>query len=384
MIRILLIGAGMMGRAIAYDLVRREGIDEILLADRELGRAEAIADWVRDRRIVPRRLDVSARRAVREAMEGCTVAISAVPYFFNLSLAEAAVESGVRFCDLGGNNRIVTAELALDEKAREAGVTLIPDCGLAPGLVNILAADAIKGLEEVDSVQIRVGGLPQNPRPPLDYQIVFSPHGLLNEYLEPATIIREGRVAEVHSLTGLEEIAFPPPYENLEAFHTSGGSSTLPQTLLGRVKNLDYKTIRYRGHLEKVRAIADLGFFDEEPRSIEGTKVVPREMAVCLLEEHLSFNEPDVVLLCVTARGRADDRDYEVRYQMIDRYDKETNLSAMMRTTGFPIAQIASMLATDQITTRGAIPQESCVPSEEFLNGLRARGLAIERTVVER
>jgi len=151
------------------------------------------------------------------------VAISAVPYFFNLSLAEAAVESGVHFCDLGGNNRIVAAEFALDAKAKEAGVTLIPDCGLAPGLVNILAVGAIDGLEAVKSVEIRVGGLPQKPHPPLDYQIVFSPHGLLNEYMEPATVIQNGKVAEVPSLTGWEEIAFVPPYDRLEAFHTSGG-----------------------------------------------------------------------------------------------------------------------------------------------------------------
>lgn len=381
--RILLLGAGMMGRAIAYDLSKRKELKEIILADRDPKRAKKITDWLRDRRVVPRRLDVSARRAVREAMEGCDVAISAVPYFFNLSLAEAAVESGVHFCDLGGNTRIVAAELALSEKAKKANVTLIPDCGLAPGLVNILAAAAIEGIKEVDSVEIRVGGLPQRPHPPLDYQIVFSTHGLLNEYLEEATVIHDGRITAVPSLTSWEEITFPPPYEDLEAFYTSGGSSTLPQTLLGRVKELDYKTIRYQGHLEKVKAMVELGFFDEEPRLIDGTKVVPRELTVHLLTEHLAFDEPDVVLLRVTARGRQEGRTQEVRYQMIDHYDEKTGLSAMMRTTGFPIAQIAFMLATGRIAARGALPQESCVPTEEFLYDLRERGLTIERSVVE-
>jgi lysine 6-dehydrogenase len=373
--RALLIGAGMMGRAIAYDLSRRKELKEIILADRDPKRAKKITDWLRDRRVVPRRLDVSARRAVRETMEGCDVAISAVPYFFNLSLAEAAVKSGVHFCDLGGNTQIVAAELALSEKAKKADVTLIPDCGLAPGLVNILAVAAIEGIKEIDSVRIRVGGLPQRPHPPLDYQIVFSPHGLLNEYLEEATVIKDGRISEIPSLDGLEEISFPPPYENLEAFYTSGGSSTLPQTLLGRVRELDYKTIRYRGHLEKV--------FDEKPRFIDETKVVPRELTVQLLTEHLTFDEPDVVLLRVTARGRREDRIQEVRYQMVDNYDEKTGLSAMMRTTGFPIAQVAFMLATGRIAARGALPQESCVPTGEFLDGLRERGLTIERTVAE-
>jgi len=381
--KILLIGAGMMGRAIAYDLVRRKAVTELVLVDRDRGKAEGIAKWLADRRVIPQRLDVSAPRAVREAMEGCSVAISAVPYFFNLSLAEAAVESGIHFCDLGGNNRIVAAEFALDGKAKDAGVTLIPDCGLAPGLVNILAVGAIEGFEQVESVGIRVGGLPQNPRPPLDYQIVFSPHGLINEYMELATIIRDGKITEVPSLTGWEEIAFPSPYENLEAFHTSGGSSTLPQTFLGRVRHLDYKTIRYRGHLEKIKAMVELGFFDTTPRAIDDTEVVPRELAVRLFSERLTFDEPDVVLLRVNARGERNGQSCGVRYQMIDRYDEKSGLSAMMRTTGFPIAQIAFMLGSGQIEMRGALPQESCIPSKEFLGGLRERGLAIEQENVE-
>ena len=164
--KIILIGAGMMGQAIAYYIASHDDVDQIVVADRELSRAEMIAERLRDTRIAPLRLDVSAPRAVREAMDGFDVAISAVPYFFNLNLARAAVESGVSFCDLGGNNRIVAGELALDAKAREARVTVIPDCGLAPGLVNILAAAAVEDLDDVESVSIRVGGLPQHPRPP--------------------------------------------------------------------------------------------------------------------------------------------------------------------------------------------------------------------------
>ena len=379
--RIILIGAGMMGQAISSYIASHDDVDEIIVADRDLSRAERIAQRLRDTRIVPRRLDVSAPGAVREAMHGSDVAISAVPYFFNLNLARAAVESGVSFCDLGGNNRIVAGELALDEQAREAGVTIIPDCGLAPGLVNILAAAAVEDLDTAESVSIRVGGLPQHPRPPLGYQIVFSPHGLINEYMEPSTVLRDGEIVTVPSLTEREEISFPSPYDRLEAFHTSGGSSTLPQTLHGRVKNLEYKTIRYPGHLEKIKAMADLGFFDNEPQQIDGVDVVPRLLAVHLLRERLSFDEPDVILLRVSARGTSAGTPIEIRYEMIDNYDESTGLSAMMRTTGFPIAQIALMIARGEITARGAIPQETCVPTEAFLAGLLAHGLRIERTV---
>ncbi len=377
--RILLLGAGMMARAIAYSLATKDEVDSIVVADREAGCAETIARFVGDRRVVPVALDVEDAPALRRTLAGSAVVISAVPYFYNLKLAKAALEAGAHFCDLGGNNSIVRAELALDGEAKTRGVAVIPDCGLAPGLVNILAADAIQGLGDVESVEIRVGGLPERPRPPLDYQIVFSPHGLINEYMERSTVIENGKTVEVQSLTGLEEIAFPPFFQSLEAFHTSGGSSTLPLTLLGRVRNLNYKTIRYRGHAEKVKTIADLGFFDTQVRSIDGIEVVPRELAVRLLTERLSFCEPDLVLLRVIARGTRAGRPVTVCYEMIDRHDPVTGLSAMMRTTGFPIAEIAYLLATGAVTARGAIPQELCVPVAPFLEGLRALGLRIER-----
>ena len=378
--KILLIGAGLMAHAVAYALVRHSELTELVVVDRERERAEAVATRLSDRRVRVERLDVSAPRAVREVMQGCAVAISAVPYFFNLSLAKAAVDCGVHFCDLGGNNRIVEAEFALSEEAERAGVALVPDCGLAPGLVNVLTAGAIAEMTEVDSVAIRVGGLPQRPRPPLDYQIVFSPYGLINEYMEPAMILRDGEIVQVPSLSDREELSFPAPYDRLEAFHTSGGSSTLPRTLHSRVRNLDYKTIRYRGHLEKVKAMADLGFFEEQPLEIDGQTVVPRELAVRLFDKRLSFNESDVVLLDVTARGRTDAGARAVSYRMIDTYDETTDLSAMQRATGFPIAQIALLLSTGEIAARGTLEQEISVPVETFLDGLREQGLRIERS----
>lgn len=378
--RIMVLGAGMMARAIAFNLAQREEIDEICLVDREVKKAEQIANWLSDKRVIPMRLDVTAPRAVREAMRGCVAAISAVPYFLNLSLAQAAIASGTHFCDLGGNNCIVEKEFALDEQAKQARVTIIPDCGLAPGLVNILTAGAIAELTDVEVVKIRVGGLPQCPHPPLDYQVVFSAHGLINEYMEQATIIRDGKAVKRASLTEPEEISFPG-YERLEAFHTSGGTSTLPQTMLGRVANLDYKTIRYPGHLEKISAMAKLGFFDTTPRLVNEVEVSPRELAVQLLSENLSFDEPDVVLLRVTANGSIDDQAVEVCYQIIDHFDEKTGLSAMMRTTGFPAAQVVFMLASGGIKECGTLTQETHVPHEEFVAGLRRFGIGVERTV---
>ena len=163
-------------------------------------------------------------------------------------LARAAIEARTNFCDLGGNNSVVDSELALDAQARAAGINIIPDCGLAPGMVSVLAAHGAARFRRLDELHIRVGGLPQKPRPPLDYQIVFSVEGLINEYVERARVIRDGEIIEVESMTEVESLQFPAPFGQMEAFQTSGGTSTLPETFLGRIRELDYKTIRYTGN----------------------------------------------------------------------------------------------------------------------------------------
>jgi len=380
-VRILVVGAGMMGTAIAHDLTRRDDIDEVIVGDRELGRARALVERLASTRATAVQLDATAPRAVREAMDGCTAVISAVPYFLNAALARAAIDASAHFCDLGGNPEVVDAEFALDGDAAAAGVTIVPDCGLAPGLANILAAGAVRQLDHAKRVRLRVGGLPQQPRPPLDYQIVFSPYGLINEYAEPCSVVRGGVRQEVPPLTEIEPMAFDAPFDALEAFHTSGGSSTLPRTLANQVEDLDYKTIRYPGHARIVKALLDLGLFDSAPREVGDVEASPREMVAGLFAERMSFGEPDVVLLRVEATGTLSGRPTTVRYELVDRFDPETGLSAMMRCTGFPAAAVAHLLACGRIDRPGAHPQELVVPVDAYVGSLRERGLAIEHTV---
>jgi lysine 6-dehydrogenase len=379
----LVIGAGLMGSAVALDLAGRADIDEVVLADRDVRRAQEAAKRVRSPRVRPLLLDATAPRAVREAMASATVSVSAVPYFLNAALAQAAVEARCHFLDLGGNNDAVARELALDEGARAAGITIVPDCGLAPGMASVLAAGAVAALDRAEAVHLRVGGLPLRPRPPLDYQLVFSPYGLINEYSEPARIRRDGALIEVDPLTEVEPIAFAPPFDDLEAFHTSGGSSTLVDTLPDSVRQLDYKTIRYPGHAAIVKAMLDLGLFDRHPVVVGDGEVVPRELTAALLASRLAFDEPDVVLLRVEATGAIGGEPRTVRYELVDRPAPENGLTAMMRCTGFPAAEIAYLLATGAIDAPGAHPQELVVPVERFVDDLRARGLDITCTTVE-
>lgn len=373
--RMLVLGAGRMGLGAVHDLVSQPDVMGVTVADYELSKAELIARRYGGK-VRAAQIDCSDHADVVELMRGHASAVSCVNYWLNERLAKAAIEAGTHFCDLGGNNDVVDAELALDAEAREAGINIIPDCGLAPGMVAVLVAHAAQRFESIDEVHIRVGGLPQTPRPPLDYQMVFSVEGLINEYVEPARIIRDGKIQTVDSMTELESLTFPEPFGKMEAFQTSGGTSTLVETFLGRVRELDYKTIRYPGHCAKFKAMIDLGLCSSEPVEVDGVAVKPRRLLGELLVKNLPHDEPDAVLVRVEMTGGGK----RVRYDIVDRSDPETGLSAMMRTTAFPASIVALMMARNQTTSKGALPQERCIPPDAFMTELAARNIRVDVT----
>jgi lysine 6-dehydrogenase len=367
-----------MGLGAAYDLAHNSAAEAATVADIDMGRARAVVETVRSDRLTPAQVDVSDRSQVVALMRGHDACISCVVYHHNLELARAALEAHVNFCDLGGNNAVVDAELALDAEARRAGINIIPDCGLAPGMVSVLAAHGAARFDDLDELHIRVGGLPQTPRPPLDYQMVFSVEGLINEYVERARVIRDGRIVEVDSMTEVEELSFGAPYERMEAFQTSGGTSTLPESFLGRVRELDYKTIRFPGHCEKFKLLIDLGLAaSEEVEFADGTRVAPRRVLGEMLVRRLPADEPDVVLIRLEFSGHMEGRRQTLRYDILDRFDARTRLSAMMRTTAFPASIVAQMMASGRTTGRGALPQERSIPPAEFVAELAARDINI-------
>jgi lysine 6-dehydrogenase len=370
--RILVLGAGRMGLGAVHDLAKQPDVEEVTVADMSAERAEHVASTV-EGNVRPRAIDVSNHEDVVALMRGHDSAISCVNYWLNERLARAALEAGTSFCDLGGNNDIVDAELALDAEARSRGINIIPDCGLAPGMVAVLVAHGAAQFKQLDEIHIRVGGLPQNPKPPLDYQLVFSVEGLINEYIERARVIRNGAITMVDSMTEVEELDFPEPFGRMEAFQTSGGTSTLPETFLGRVRELDYKTIRYPGHCAKFKTMIDLGLCSSEKIVVDGVAVSPRRVLGDLLVRNLPADEPDVVLVRVEFVGEG----RRLRYDIIDRYDESTGLSAMMRTTAFPASIVALMMARGQTTQKGALPQERCIPPELFMQELAKREIVV-------
>lgn len=373
--KVLVLGAGRMGRAITFDLARSREVEEVILADIDIEKAKN-AYKIDDQKVRFEHIDVTNSNIV-ESMKECDSVISAVTYQHNFMLARAAIDARVNLCDLGGNIDIVEKELELNKRAKKAGITIIPDCGLAPGITNILAFHGAKKFDEINAIHLRVGGIPQNPEPPLGYKIFFSVQGLLNEYTGKARVIRNGKIMEVDPLTEIEEIEIQP-FGKLEAFQTSGGTSTLCNTFKGKVKELDYKTIRYPGHCEKFRVMMDLGLASQEAIEVDGQMVKPRDILAALLNAKLADKDAkDVVILRVSISGKKEGKKKKIVYNLIDYFDENNNISAMMRTTAYPASIIAQMLANGRIKERGALPPELCVPADLFLAELKKRGINV-------
>ncbi len=372
----LLLGAGLQGTAIAFDLLRQADDTTLLtVCDADPGALARLRARLPDDRLRIAAGDVGDPAFLTPLLADASTVISAVNYWFNLELTQLAIAHGRHFLDLGGNIHVVERQLALDGEARAAGITVVPDCGLAPGMATLLAYHLQTPFEAVESLRVRVGGLPQDPRPPLGYRLLFAVQGLINEYIEPAVVVRDGVRREVASLADVEELEFPPPFGRLEAFNTSGGISTLPLTLAGRVREMDYKTIRYPGHCERFRVLVDLGLCASEPVEFGGGRFAPRDFLGERLERALGYADRDWALVLIEVEGRLGGRRQRRSLRLIDAYDATNGISAMMRTTGYPAAIIARMLASGAIARRGVQPQELAVPGETMLAELRARGI---------
>jgi lysine 6-dehydrogenase len=376
--RMLVLGAGLQGSACAYDLLQNKDVSEVRLADLHTGHLPEFLAPYSGKRLIPTPLDVRDREAVGALMREADAVMSAIPYYFNLELAKHAVEAGVHFCDLGGNTEIVFEQKALDAKARAKGITIIPDCGLAPGMVNILAEYGIRQLDTVDEVKIFVGGLPQHPEPPLNYQIVYSLEGVLDYYTTLSWIIRDGVRTQVKALSEREIVSFPKPLGDLEAFHTAGGLSTMAFRYEGKIPSMEYKTLRYPGHAAIMEAIRDLGFLDQDPVEVKGGRVAPRDVAIATMGPRLTKpGAHDLVALRVTVRGKKSGKEKLIDWELVDHYDDEHGISAMMRTTGYSLSITGQMQARGEIPLNGVHTPDECVPAEKYIDALRQRGINI-------
>jgi lysine 6-dehydrogenase len=383
--RYAVIGAGRQGTAAAYDFGRFGEAETIWMGDSDQAQAERAAQRVND--LLGRPL---ARPQVIEAGDPHGVAgwlrkeridafVSAVPYFFNLGLTEAAIQTGAGMTDLGGNSEVVLQQLARTGDAAEAGCSIVPDCGQVPGMGTSLILYAMEHLDQTSDVLMWDAGLPQAPQSPWNYALHFSIEGLTNEYSGDCLYIRDGKTVGVPALEEIELVEFPSPIGSLEAFTTSGGLTTAARTFAGKLRTLQNKTMRYPGHFAQLKTIQQLGLLELKPVEVDGQRVVPRHLLHALWDPQIRADPetPDLILIRIQAKGKKDGRSAEVRVDLIHRFDEATGFSAMEQGTGWHAAILTEAIAFGRVP-HGVIPVEMAMGGTGFVEQAKRRGFAID------
>lgn len=379
--KVVVLGAGLMGKEVARDLVASESVEKVYLADLVVSAAEEFVVTLNTNKVEVIELDATSSESLENVMSKGNVAINALFYEFNEAVAKAAMATGVHTVDLGGHIGGITEHvLAMADEAKAAGVTIIPDLGVAPGMVNILAGYGATKLDKVESIKLYVGGIPTEPKPPLHYTHVFSLEGVFDHYTEPSKMIQDGKLTEVESLTGVEPIYFDE-FGVLEAFYTSGGISTLYQTF-PNVKTLEYKTIRYKGHVEKFKLLADLDFLSKDNAvEVNGQEVSVRDVVREALKKKLELGKKvDAVLLRAIVSGEKSEEQVTYEYEMVVKKDLETGVTAMARATANTASVVAQMIGSGLISERGVFAPESIVPGGAYIEEMAKRGVDIRET----
>ncbi|GAB0169945.1 saccharopine dehydrogenase NADP-binding domain-containing protein [Lysinibacillus sp. CTST325] len=379
--KVVVLGAGLMGKEVARDLIKNSKVERVFLGDIDVNIAQNFVDSLNTDKIEVVELHAECDDSLMEVISKGNVVVNALFYSFNERVARAAIAAGVHSVDLGGHIGGVTEKiLDLDEEAKAKGVTIIPDLGVAPGMVNILAGYGASKLDEVESIKLFVGGIPTEPKPPLHYTRVFSLDGVFDHYTEPSKVILKGKLQEVPSLSGVEPIYFKD-FGVLEAFYTSGGISTLDKTF-PNVQTLEYKTIRYKGHAEKFKLLADLGFLDASNKvEVEDQEVSVRPVVREALKKKLELGtKPDAVLLRVIVAGEKAQQQVTYEFEMVVRKDMTINETAMARATANTISVVAQMIGENKITERGVFAPESIVPGDIYIREMAKRGVVIKET----
>jgi lysine 6-dehydrogenase len=379
--KVAVLGSGLMGKEAARDLVQSVGVEAVGLADIDLERAQQVCNQLQSSKLKAFSVDAGNYGELVNFISQYDVVVNALFYTFNETVAKAAIATGVSSVDLGGHiGHITDRVLELKEEATAAHSTIIPDLGVAPGMINILAGYGASKLDNVKSIKMYVGGIPARPEPPLEYNHVFSMEGLFDHYTDPSLIIRNGVKLEVPSLSEVEKIYFEK-FGPLEAFHTSGGTSTLPYSY-PYLEELEYKTIRFPGHAKKFKLLVDLNLTRNDYEvEIKGQQVKPRDVLLKVLAPIVDLKDKDdVVLLRVIASGEKNGVKTTYEYEMTTFKDRTNNVTAMARATANTISVVAQMIGNGTIAKKGVHPPELIVPGKEYIEEMAKRNIMITET----
>jgi saccharopine dehydrogenase-like NADP-dependent oxidoreductase len=355
------LGCGNIGSVAAKDLAENLPSAEIVLADLNEVRAKEAASKIGQENVSWIKTDASDHRELVSTLKKFDLAIGALPGETGYKVCKASVAAGVDLVDVSYMPEDV---MTLHKDASKAKTSILPDCGMSPGLGSILAGHAISKLDQVDSVYMLNGGLPEKPLPPLGYVITWSVKDLIDMYSRKVNVVKEGKVVQTEAMSGLEKIDFPG-VGKLEAFYTDG-----LRTMLHTVKNVKdmwEKSLRYPGHVEKIKLLKALGFFNDKPVEIGNLSVSPKEVTARLLESKLKRKDvPDIVAMRIIVSGTEKGKQVSYTYQLLDHYDKKRKVTSMARTTAYTTSVVAQLLAKKAITEKGVIPPEKLGMNKEL------------------
>jgi lysine 6-dehydrogenase len=367
------LGSGLMGSVIGWDLARSDEVDEVVVADIDSRRLAEVKRRIPGRKLTTETLDIKDTKGVVSFLKRFDVAASALPHGIVHHSDVAAAEAGTKMVNIAFED----IQMELDSKARKSGALIIPGCGVAPGLGGILLAHGLALLGGGDEGHILVGGLPQEPRGPFGYRLVFSIVGLLREYIEEARIVRNGKMIRVMPFSMVESYDFPEPIGRLEGFPTDGLAS-LVYTMKG-MRTLDEITLRWPGHAEKMNLLLESGFFSREKVKVGGTEVSPLEVSYAVLGQKLAEGDPkDMTVMRVIAKGKKG----TMTFDLVDKYDEKNGVTSMGKTTAYTGSIVTQMLGAGRITGKGVMPPETAIQGEKvetLISELGRRGVKIGR-----
>jgi len=370
--KIIVLGAGLVGKAMALDLASEPGFSLTSVDVKPEALAELAAAGIKT---IQRNL--SQPETISEIVRDYDLVINAVPGYLGFQSLRACLEAGRKVVDI---SFFPENPLELEPVAKEQKLTAAVDCGVAPGLSNMLAGYGLSQLDQTFSIQIYVGGLPVIRKWPFEYQAVFSPVDVIEEYLRPARCVENGQLVTKPALSEPELMEF----ENLgtlEAFNTDG-LRTMIDTLT--VPQMIEKTLRYPGHREKMLALRQAGFFDNQPVEIAGQKIRPVDLAARILFPRLrpEQGEADLTVMRVIISGQKGGQPLKLTYDLFDRFDPQTGIHSMARTTGYTATAVARALAQGLIKTTGIVAPECLGLEPEIFNFVRTE-LAKRKIVIQ-
>ena len=326
------------------------------------------------------RADLADAQALQRLIRGSDLVVGALPSAIGLRTLRMVIEARRPYVDI---SFMPENALALDVLAREHGTTAVIDCGVAPGLSNMMAGAAAARFEHCDRVEIYVGGLPVARHWPFDYKAGFAPSDVLEEYTRPARLVEHGRVVVKEPLSEPELLEFPG-IGTLEAFNTDGLRSLVDTLTAPFMKE---KTLRWPGHAGLMRVLKETGFFSLEPIQVAGQQVRPRDVTAALLFPKWAFEEgeADLTVMRVRVEGRRDGQALVQQWDLVDHYHEESGLRSMSRSTGYVATAVARLLASGRFDRPGVHPPETLGATEGLLEhvlaDLTARGVRCRSTL---